>query len=69
MKVKVFIHDGIVSGVLADGDVNVEIIDINESYRDYEQLREYEDELYSDSSLKEQSFTTADFEDEDEDDN
>ena len=41
VKVKVIIEEGIAAGVLADGDVEVEIIDIDPDYRDYEALRKY----------------------------
>ena len=60
-RVKVIINDGIVTGVLSDGDVDVEIIDIDKDYGDYESIREYEDEVYSDRSLKETDYTVAHF--------
>ena len=59
VKVKVIIEKGITTGILADGDVNVEIINIDP---DYEALRKYEDELRDDPSLKERKFTVANFE-------
>lgn len=61
MKVKVIIWEGIVTGVLADGDVDVEIIDVDPDYEDYKELKIYEEELHSDPALKEQDFTVAHF--------
>ena len=63
VKVKVIIEEGIATGVLADGDVEVEIIDIDPDYRDYEALRMYEAEIRSDPVMKEREFTVARFED------
>ena len=63
VKIKVIIKEGIAAGVLADGDVEVEIIDIDPDYRDYEALRMYEAEIRSDPVMKEQAFTVAAFED------
>lgn len=64
LKVKVIINEGVASSVLADGDVEVEIIDIDPDYEDYEALREYEEELYEQEDLKPIDFTTAHFEEE-----
>ena len=63
MKVKVIIEEGIATGVLANGDVEVEIIDIDPDYRDYEALRKYEEEVRDDPALRERAFTVAAFED------
>ena len=63
MKVKIIIEEGIAVGVLADGDVEVEIIDVDPYYEDYEALQSYEKEVRSDPSLKEREFTVAHFED------
>ena len=63
VKVKVIIEEGIATGVLADGDVEVEIIDIDPDYGDYEALRKYEEEIRSDPALKAREFTVARFED------
>ena len=49
-----------------DGDVVVEIVDIDSDYADYETLKNYEEELYSDPTLKESEFTVAHFEEESE---
>ena len=62
MKVKIIIEEGIAVGVLADGDVEVEIIDIDPDYEDYEALQSYEKEIRSAPSLKEREFTVAHFE-------
>ena len=63
MKVKIIIEEGIAVGVLADGDVEVEIIDIDPDYEDYEALQSYEKEVRNDPSLREREFTVAHFED------
>ena len=63
VKVKIIIEEGIATGVLADGDVEVEIIDIDPDYEDYEALQSYKEEVRSDSSLRERQFTVAHFED------
>ena len=63
VTVKIIIEEGITTGVLADGDVEVEIIDIDPDYEDYEALKSYEKEIRSDSGLRERQFTVAHFED------
>ena len=45
MRVKVIINDGVTVGVLADGDVEVEIIDDDRDYEDHEYLEKYEAEV------------------------
>lgn len=62
MKVKVIIRDGIVQSVLSTNPVEVEVVDIDKDYEDYENLSAYEQELYADCSLQEQEFTVAHFE-------
>lgn len=62
-KVKVIIEEGIATGVLADGDVEVEIVDIDPDYEDYKALKEYEEEIRGDPALKEREFAVAHFED------
>ena len=62
VKVKVIIEEDIAAGVLADGDVEVEIIDIDPDYEDSEALRRYEKELQNDPSLKVRDYTVAHFE-------
>lgn len=64
IRVKVIINDGIVTGVLADGDAEVEVIDIDKDYEDYEAISKYEEEVRSDPSLKERDYTVAHFESE-----
>ena len=61
MKIKVIIEEGIVSGVLANGDAEVEIVDIDPDYEDYEALRKYEEEIRNDPALQEREFTVARF--------
>lgn len=66
MQVKVIIRDGIVTEVLADAPVEVEVIDIDKDYEDYENLLTYESDLHEDTSLKSVDFTVAHFEEGDE---
>lgn len=61
MIVKVIIHDGIVVSVLSTETSEVEIIDIDKDYVDYESLIKYEQELYQNTSLHEQNYTVAHF--------
>lgn len=61
MRVKVIINDGVAVGVLADGDVEVEIIDVDRDYEDSEYLEKYEEEVRSDPTLKEVEYTVAHF--------
>lgn len=65
-EVKVIINSGIVTGVLSDGSPNVEIVDINPDYEDYDSLKEYEESLYKCPDLKERDFTVAHFDMEEE---
>lgn len=62
MQVKVIINEGIVTDVLSDGQVDVEIIDIDGDYEDHDELRAYEQELHEDGSLNGIDFTVAHFE-------
>ena len=57
VKVKVIIEEGIATGVLADGDVEVEIVDIDPDYEDCEALRSYEEGLRNAPALKERKFS------------
>lgn len=63
MKVIVIIHDGIVSGARTDiaEPLEVEVLDIDKDYEDYERLKEYEDQLYSDPALRSVDPTTVHF--------
>ena len=63
--VKVISRDGIVQDVLSTEPVEIEIVDINKDYEDYDRLCEYENELYADETLKSQDFTVAHFGEED----
>ena len=62
VKVKVIIEEGIVASVLADDDVEVEIIDIDPDYEDYEALKKYKEEVSGDPTMREREFTVAAFE-------
>lgn len=62
MKVKIIIYGGIVSDVLADGEVDVEVVDIDKDYEDYHALLRYEEELRQDLTLKSRGYTCAHFE-------
>ena len=64
VKIKVIIHEGITINVLADGMADVEIVDIDSDYEDYDALCVYEANLLQDSSLSELPFTVAHFEEE-----
>lgn len=66
MKVKVIVHDGVVIGVLSTEEAEVEIVDIDKDYEDYEALKEYEQKLYDDPSLHEQDYTVARFDEKEE---
>lgn len=63
MKVIVIIHDGIVSGARTDiaEPLEIEVLDIDKDYEDYERLKEYEDQLYTDPSLRSVDHTTVRF--------
>ena len=50
--------------MLADGMADVEIVDIDSDYEDYDALCVYEANLLQDSSLSELPFTVAHFEEE-----
>ena len=64
VKIKIIIHDGITINVLSDGMANVEIVDIDSDYEDYDALCAYEANLLHDRSLSELPFTVAHFEEE-----
>ena len=61
-RVKVIIRSGVPEVVLADGDVDVEIIDIDKDYDDYEALCKRKHEVLDDKSLHSIDFVTANFE-------
>ena len=65
-EVKVIIKSGIVSSVLSDGNPNVEIVDIDSDYEDYDALSQYEKTLYERQDLAEKEFTVAHFTEEEE---
>lgn len=60
-QVKVVIHDGIVTSVLTSSPVDIEILDIDKDYEDYDALVQYEEELWSNPLLQSQDFTVAHF--------
>lgn len=60
-EVKVIIKSGIVTEVLSNGNPQVEIVDIDPDYDDYEPLERYEDSLYKRPDLEEKDFTVARF--------
>lgn len=53
INVKVIISDGIVEGVLKDAGapVQVEVVEVDRNYENYEALEEYREELYKDRTL------------------
>ena len=63
MRVKVIIHDGITTDVLTDSAerLEVEILDIDKDYSDYDELEEYEESLLHDPGLSHVDYTTAHF--------
>ena len=66
MKVIVIIESGIVSGVRSDSrePTEVEILDIDKDYEDYERLRDYKDSVYKDESLEDIEYVTVRFDSE-----
>lgn len=66
LNIKVIITDGIVEEVLTDKDlpVQVEVIDVDDNYEDYDQLKAYREELYHDPSYHHCLYTVADFKEE-----
>lgn len=66
MRVKVIIIDGITTEVLADGPVDLEVVDIDKDYEDYDELLDYEATLHKDKTLKSVDFTVAHFGEDDE---
>lgn len=62
MRVKVVIEEGIITNVLSDGEAEVEIIDVNVDYDDYDALCKRRDEVLGDDTLQEIDFTVTKFE-------
>lgn len=60
--VKVIIEDGVPQEVLADAPVDLEVVDIDKDYEDYDQLKNYRNRLYEDKNLKSCDFKVANFE-------
>lgn len=61
MRVKVIIIDGIATEVLTDGPVDLEVVNIDKDYEDYDELLDYEAALHKDETLKSIDFTVAHF--------
>jgi hypothetical protein len=63
MKVKVVIENGVVSTVLKDCDepIEVEIISIDNDYRDRQALEEHRDKIYADPAYKDCHYVTTNF--------
>lgn len=57
--VKVIITNGIVSGILANKEMDVEVVSIDDDYEDYEALCRYENDLRRDETLQSCDFTVA----------
>lgn len=69
MKIKVILRENIAEAVLAaerdDPELDVEVIDINKDYEDYQQFNAYADSIYADKAFKQVSFSSAHFDEED----
>lgn len=63
VDVKVMVEEGVVHQVLKNKDmpVNVEVVDVDPEYEDYEKLRDYRDEIYADSSFKPCDYSVSNF--------
>ena len=63
-KIKIIVRDGIVESVLSDCilmHTNVEVIDIEKDFQDYEELKDYAEEIYNNDEYKEIPVTYANF--------
>lgn len=65
MKVKVMIENGVVNTVLGDKEaaeakIDIEIVDTNSDYNDYQTLKDYSDKLYADQTLSDIPYKVAD---------
>ncbi len=64
IKIKIIIRDGIVEGALCDDTripIDMEVVDINRHYPDYQQLCDYADALMHDRKYAEILLRLADF--------
>lgn len=63
MRIKVIIENGIVQDVLTDATTapDVEIIDVDKDYEDYEKLEAYRDKQYKDATLHSCEYSVARF--------
>jgi hypothetical protein len=61
MKIKVIIENGVVVNVVKDSNepVEVEIISIDNDYRDRQDLEEYRDKIYADPAYKDCDYVTT----------
>ena len=65
IKIKVLVGGGLVQSVLVNGDsslIDLEVVDVDSDYEDYEELTNYRDSLLDDPSYESLSFDAADFE-------
>lgn len=54
MKIKVIVKGGIVTSVLSDADVDVEVIDMDtDNYEKYEELKNYVQQIFANPDFKE----------------
>lgn len=69
LNIKVIISDGIVEEVLKDQGipVQVEVVDMDVDYEDYDKLKAYSEELYHDPNLQRCLYTVANFQEEEPD--
>ena len=66
MKIKIIFRNGTTEAVLADApagqDPDVEIVNIDDDYPDYDQLQAHAEEIYADPSMRHVPYETANFE-------
>ena len=61
-NVKVIIKNGVVESVLTDAEnIDVEVVDIDDDYEDYDKLEEYKESLYKAPEYKQIDHTVARF--------
>lgn len=61
MRVKVIIHDSIVVDVLATAQIELEVVDIDRDYEDYDALLRYEEKIRQDPEFQRRDYTVAHF--------
>jgi len=64
-QIKVILDNGVIDTILKDCErpIHVEVVDCNDDYEDIDQLREYRDQLVSDTKFRECAYSSANFED------